>query len=96
MIYRIIQELLNNAIKYAKASQILVSCSQNKDIFFVTVEDNGIGFTISENNNSGMGLKNIKNSVDFLNGKLEMKSALNNGTSVYIELQLKNVNPEND
>lgn len=92
MIYRIIQELLNNAMKYAKASQILVSCSQNKDVFFITVEDNGIGFDVSQDNRIGMGLRNIKNRVDFLNGKLEIDSALSKGTSIYIELNIKNQN----
>ena len=96
MIYRIIQELLNNAMKYAKASKVLVSCSQNKDVFFITVEDNGIGFDVSQNNKTGMGLRNIKNRVDFMNGKLEIESVLNKGTSAYIELKVKNVNLTND
>lgn len=90
MIYRIIQELLNNALKYANASQILVSCSQNQDVFFITVEDNGIGFNASEiNDNIGMGLRNIKNRVEFLNGKLEIDSKENKGTATYIELKVK-------
>lgn len=89
-IYRIIQELLNNALKYANASEILVSCSQNKETFFITVEDNGIGFNVSEKSNIGMGLRNIKNRVEFLNGKLEIESIINKGTSVYIELKAKN------
>lgn len=89
-IYRIIQELLNNALKYANASEILVSCSQNKETFFITVEDNGVGFNVSEKSNTGMGLRNIKNRVEFLNGKLEIESIINKGTSVYIELKAKN------
>lgn len=97
MIYRIIQELLNNALKYAKASQVLVSCSQNKDVFFITVEDNGVGFDISDpKNKNGMGLKNIKNRVEFLNGKLEIESKPNQGTSAYIELNVMNENQENE
>lgn len=97
MIYRIIQELLNNALKYAKASQVLVSCSQNKDVFFITVEDNGVGFDISDpKNKNGMGLKNIKNRVEFLNGKLEIDSKLNEGTSAYIELNVINENQKNE
>ena len=97
MIYRIIQELLNNALKYAKASQVLISCSHNKDVFFITVEDNGIGFDVSDaKNKNGMGLKNIKNRIDFLNGKLEIDSQINQGTSVYIELNVKNENQENE
>ncbi|MBB4801251.1 signal transduction histidine kinase/ribosomal protein S20 [Flavobacterium nitrogenifigens] len=89
MIYRIIQELLNNALKYAKASQILISCSQNKDVFYITVEDNGIGFNIKHaEKRDGMGLRNIKNRVAFLNGKLEIDSIPNKGTSTYIELKI--------
>ena len=90
VIYRIIQELLNNALKYAEASLILVSCSQNKDTFFITVEDNGVGFDIMDKNNNGMGLRNIKNRVEILKGKLEIESGINKGTSAYIELKVKN------
>ncbi len=97
MIYRIIQELLNNASKYANASRVLVSCSQNQDVFFITVEDNGIGFTILDTKNkTGMGLKNIKNRVEFLNGKLEIESKINQGTSTYIELNVINENQEDE
>jgi two-component system NarL family sensor kinase len=97
MIYRIIQELLNNALKYAKASQVLVSCSQNKDVFFITVEDNGVGFDILDpKNKNGMGLKNIKNRVEFLSGKLEIESKINQGTSAYIELNVINENQGNE
>lgn len=89
MIFRIIQELLNNALKYAQASQILVSCSQNKDVYFITVEDNGIGFNVQNaEKREGMGLRNIKNRVAFLNGKLEIDSVINKGTSTYIELKI--------
>jgi signal transduction histidine kinase len=97
MIYRIIQELLNNALKYAKASQVLVSCSQNKDVFFITVEDDGVGFNLSEaKSKNGMGLKNIHNRVEFLSGKLEIDSKINQGTSVYIELNVINENQKNE
>ncbi|WP_055093745.1 sensor histidine kinase [Flavobacterium aquidurense] len=89
VIYRIIQELLNNALKYAEASEILVSCSQNKDTFFITVEDNGVGFDVAAKN-GGMGLRNIKNRLEILKGKLEIESELNKGTSTYIELKIKN------
>ncbi|MBW1658118.1 sensor histidine kinase [Flavobacterium quisquiliarum] len=89
MIFRIIQELLNNALKYAKATEILVSCSQNKDVYFITVEDNGIGFNIKHaEKREGMGLRNIKNRVAFLNGKLEIDSEIGKGTSTYIELKI--------
>jgi two-component system, NarL family, sensor kinase len=88
-IYRIIQELINNALKYANATEILVNCSQNQTTFLITVEDNGAGFdTKKANLFGGMGLKNIKNRVDFLKGELEIDSQPENGTVFNIELNV--------
>jgi two-component system, NarL family, sensor kinase len=88
-IYRIVQELINNAIKHANASNILVSCTQNNSRFFITVEDNGKGFDLKkETSVVSMGLKNIKNRVEFLNGKLEIDSEPENGTAFNIELNV--------
>jgi two-component system, NarL family, sensor kinase len=88
-IYRIVQELINNAIKHSNASNILVSCTQNESRFYITVEDNGKGFDIKKATSTiSMGLKNIKNRVEFLNGKLEIDSEPENGTSFNIELNV--------
>lgn len=88
-IYRIIQELINNALKYANATEILVNCSQNDNIFLMTVEDNGKGFDVKKTNLfDGMGLKNIKNRVDFLKGELEIDSQPEIGTVFNIELNV--------
>ena len=46
-IYRIVQELLANAIRHANPKNILLQCSQNKNRFFITVEDDGKGFDIT-------------------------------------------------
>ena len=88
-IYRIVQELINNAIKHSNASSILVSCTQNGSRFFITVEDNGKGFDVKKQTSVvSMGLKNIKNRVEFLNGKLEIDSEPENGTAFNIELNV--------
>ena len=90
-IYRIIQELLSNATKYAKAKEIIVQVSQNEDIIYITVEDNGIGFEI-EKQHFGLGLTNIKNRVAYLNGNLEIDSVPNQGTSINIQVSIhKNI-----
>ena len=90
-IYRIIQELINNALKYANASEILVNCSQNENIFLITVEDNGTGFDAKKANLfDGMGLKNIQNRVNFLKGKLDIESQPDTGTVFNIELNILN------
>lgn len=86
-IYRIVQELISNAIKHAQARNIILQCSQNANTFFITLEDDGIGFdTALLTEKKGMGLDNLKNRISFLQGHLEIISTPNVGTTVNIEL----------
>lgn len=88
-IYRIVQELLSNAIKHAQATNILLQCSQNDSVFFITIEDDGIGFdTAILKTRKGMGLENLKNRISYLKGKFELRSAINEGTSINIEISI--------
>lgn len=91
VLYRMVQELLNNAVKHAAPSQILVDLSQNEKTIAVTVEDNGNGFIPAERNGFGMGLSNIEAKVAALDGRLEITSEPATGTSVTIELPLQNL-----
>jgi two-component system NarL family sensor kinase len=87
-IFRIVQELLNNALKHSKATQILVSCSQNGNRFYISIEDNGVGFDISGiEENQGLGIKNIKSRIELLHGSLDCESS-SGGTSYNIELDV--------
>lgn len=85
MIYRIVQELVYNVVKHAGATKVMVQCSQSDQYFFITVEDNGKGFSIAHIPKSSRGLKNIQSRVDILNGKMEINSS-DKGTNVNIEL----------
>jgi two-component system NarL family sensor kinase len=86
-IYRIVQELISNAVKHAGATNIMLQCSQNVETFFITLEDNGCGFDTSVPDvKKGMGLDNLKNRIAFLKGRLEIQSAINEGTTINIEL----------
>ncbi|WP_300602341.1 ATP-binding protein [Niabella sp.] len=87
-IYRIIQELVNNAIKHAHAQNMLVQLhiSEPEKRLTVTVEDDGKGFDKSQLTTAeGMGWSNIQNRVDFLKGKIDVHSEPGRGTSVFIE-----------
>ncbi|MFP3835122.1 ATP-binding protein [Chryseobacterium sp. SIMBA_028] len=87
-IYRIVQELLANAIKHAEATNILLQCSQSGKNFFITIEDNGKGFeNNTEQKTKSMGLRNLKNRVDYLKGNMEISSD-NQGTTINIELNI--------
>lgn len=86
-IYRIIQELIANAIRHGKAAKILVQCLQHDNHFLLTVEDNGKGFDPEQPLASrGIGLINIQNRVNLMKGKMQIDAALNEGTTVNIEL----------
>lgn len=88
-IYRLIQELVTNALRHAAATEILVQCSQTENTFFITVEDNGKGFdTGSIGTHKGIGLSNVKRRVEYLKGKLDIVSTKGEGTDINIEFNV--------
>lgn len=86
VIYRIIQELINNIIKHAGASTAMVQMNFHESELFITVEDNGKGFDI-QTVQKGLGLKNIRSRIQFLNAQLEIDSNAN-GTSFNMTFDL--------
>lgn len=87
MVYRMVQEIITNAVKHANATTIMLQCSQEEGSFFITVEDNGKGFDTSNHRSEGMGLKNIRNRVDYFHGNLHIESSPE-GTIINIELHV--------
>ena len=88
-IFRIVQELLANAVRHAGATSILVQCSQNENTFYITIEDNGKGFTTDQvDAGKGIGLTNVKNRVDYLKGNLDIESSPGAGTTINIEFHV--------
>jgi signal transduction histidine kinase/Flp pilus assembly protein TadD len=86
IIYRMIQELLNNVIKHADARNVLIQLVRKEDHFNLTVEDDGKGIDAKENENkTGAGLANIKARAEYLNGNVDIVSKKGEGTSVNIE-----------
>lgn len=89
IIYRIIQELLNNVLKHAAATEAMVQLIKGDDRFSIMVEDNGKGFdTAMLENSKGAGLTSIRSRVDYLKGRLDIHSEPGKGTLVNIELNL--------
>jgi signal transduction histidine kinase len=87
MLYRIIQELLNNIIKHARATEAIVQFTRDdENRLTVVVEDNGQGFnTLEADEKTHMGIETIKSRVHYLNGKLTIDSQRNVGTTVTME-----------
>ncbi len=84
-LYRTIQEAVNNALKYAKASEIEVSIHEKENKILALVVDNGLGFDL-ETAKKGNGLKNMKKRVQVCKGNFEITSQENFGTTINIEI----------
>jgi two-component system sensor histidine kinase DegS len=87
MIFRAIQELLNNAARYSQASTVSIQLDMGENNSKVMVEDNGKGFdteTLDEKNN--MGLKIIKERCEMLGGFMEVDSTIGEGTRVTFQI----------
>jgi signal transduction histidine kinase len=86
-IYRIVQELINNTIKHAAAKTAIVQVSKANDIISITVEDDGKGFNPQILQGArGIGWNNIQSRIDYLKGRIDVRSNPGEGTSVQIEL----------
>jgi two-component system NarL family sensor kinase len=90
MIFRVVQELLNNAVKHAQAAKIVVSISVD-DRVLISVEDDGIGFDAEElkydkHGSRGLGLFNIENRARLLNGTLEFEKGRIKGSKTTLIL----------
>ncbi|CAD0008840.1 MULTISPECIES: histidine kinase [Flavobacterium] len=95
-IFKIIQELLTNTIKHAKASKIDLQLNLIENVLNILFEDNGIGFN-PENYKPGIGFINLENRIAKLNGSFVLDSKPKRGTIANIEIPVLLIsNTEND
>jgi signal transduction histidine kinase len=88
-LHRIAQELVNNAIKHANASEILVQVIQEQNRVHLTVSDNGKGFQVpSIDSLKSAGLQNIRARVQSFNGQFDIDSQPGKGTEITVEFEL--------
>jgi two-component system sensor histidine kinase UhpB len=87
-IYRIIQEQLNNIIKHANAKKVSVELIENYPFIDLIIQDDGKGFNPKEKS-GGIGLTNIQNRAELLNGTLEITSAPNEGCLLKVRIAEK-------
>ena len=87
LIFRIVQELLNNVVKHAGADQLGVSINYETGKLIIKVWDNGKGFDIQEQQTEkGLGLRNVQNRLKLINGTIFFDSEPGKGTTVTIEI----------
>ncbi|MFN3405427.1 MAG: PAS domain-containing protein [Cytophagaceae bacterium] len=93
-LYRIVQEALNNAIKYSDADEVKVELLSDDSHFEVEISDNGKGFLKSSlggktKDLSGNGIQNIQERTSLINGQFRIQSSPGKGTKLYIKIPLK-------
>jgi signal transduction histidine kinase len=82
-IYRMVQELTNNTLKYAKATKIGILFEAKDNGLTMTYTDDGIGIDL-KNTTYGLGLSNIKTRATLLDGNITIESSENNGFKAII------------
>jgi signal transduction histidine kinase len=88
VLFRIFQEAINNTLKYAAANALNVDLKYSADLFTLTVEDNGAGFSVNEAllTKAGSGLNNMISRATLIGARADLKSTAGKGSSIIISL----------
>ena len=89
MLYRIVQELMNNVSKHAQANELIVQFTWHENMLNLIVEDDGKGFD-QDKIEAGLGLESIQRRVDYLRGKLYVESAVGKGSTFTMDIPINN------
>jgi len=88
-LYRIVQEILQNILKYAQANEVQIKIAKNGNQLQLSINDDGVGFDAKIlKTNSGNGWNNINSRITVINAKINVESAVNRGTKINIEIPL--------
>ncbi|TRX38348.1 sensor histidine kinase [Flavobacterium restrictum] len=92
-IYRLTQEAINNAIKYAESTHIIVQLSHSSNLLSIIIDDNGKGFDMiaaekKRNSESGMGLLFMKERMEYINGRVFINSIIDEGTRITFNIPI--------
>lgn len=85
-IFRIIQEACNNIFKYANAKKVIIDIFYEEDSIFVSVQDDGIGFSMNQAEPTGLGLSIMKERAQLLGGTFTIESGQSMGTTVSVRI----------
>jgi len=89
VLFRIFQEALNNTLKYSAAKHLKINLQYSIKLFNLTLTDDGVGFSVDEiGNNSGAGLRNMRNRAALIGAEAHIISARGEGCSIKISLNL--------
>ncbi|RYZ49951.1 MAG: hypothetical protein EOO14_20010, partial [Chitinophagaceae bacterium] len=88
-IFRMVQEIINNASKYAEAKDLWINASQTGALLKLEIRDNGIGFDRETVKTNSYGLSNLQQRVQTMEGVMRMETEKGEGTNYFIEIPLR-------
>jgi ligand-binding sensor domain-containing protein/signal transduction histidine kinase len=83
------KEALNNVVKYAEASEVVIRLRLEPSALCISITDNGRGFVVKESDASGNGLQNMKKRMETVGGRFEIESSPGNGTRIHLQIPIK-------
>ncbi len=86
--YRIVQEALTNVARHAQANQVWIALISDASHVHLSIRDDGQGFDVRQSQRHGLGLLGMQERAKMLGGQIAVKSALNVGTAVTVEIPL--------
>lgn len=94
LLFQSVRELLNNTVKHASATEVVVSIAQRQNCACIAVRDDGAGFAVNEratgpaHSQSGFGLFSIRTRIEQIGGHFNIRSSVNSGTSIMLVVPL--------
>ena len=83
-VFRVSQEVVNNAIKHSGAKQIVIHSRYTSNRISIVIRDNGKGFDLNEKLQTGLGLKNLESRMEMINARFKLKSIPGRGTTAIV------------
>jgi signal transduction histidine kinase len=88
-LFRIVQEALQNALKHSKANEVFVRLHGGPDRLVLTIADDGVGFDVDADEGKGLGLISMRERLETLAGKMDVRSARGNGTRIEVTVPIE-------
>jgi signal transduction histidine kinase len=90
MLFRVVQEALQNSIKHASPKNISIEIKMKDDRCGLHIKDDGVGFNVAAARKESLGLRNMEHRIQLLGGSIEWQSSENIGTLILIEIPVDN------